>query len=201
MGAGEDLGGARRIDVGCGGMVRGRLVQHRVDDALEALRAQTEALGEGEILSVGAVVVVVRVPAPPGLEVEDVLAVGESVLVLVVALGSASVGVGGRGGPAGGVGHAELSAGLGEAGAGMDPEQMVDDEGPGALLARRDGVEMVRMLVGGGAEGGRGVRRAGDVPRVERRAHVANARHSPAGFSLPPPCEQSDDDGAGPHRR
>lgn len=35
----------------------------------------------------------------------------------------------------------------------MDPEHVIDDEGAGALLAGRDGVEMVGMFVGRGAEG------------------------------------------------
>lgn len=53
----------------------------------------------------------------------------------------------------------------------MDPEEMVDDERPGALLPRWDGVEMVGVLVGGCAKGRLNMGWALDVPRVERVAH------------------------------
>jgi hypothetical protein len=124
------------------------------------------------------VVVCIGVPTPPGFEVEEILAVGESLLVLVVVFGSASVGVGGRGGPARGVCHAELSAGLRKAGAGMDPEEMVDDERAGALLAGGDGVEVVSVFVGWSAEGGLEMCWALDVTGVERVAHVRCKKRS-----------------------
>lgn len=54
--------------------------------------------------------------------------------------------------PACAVCHAELGAGLGKAGAGVHPEEVIDDEGPRGFFAGRDGVEMVRMFVGGCAE-------------------------------------------------
>ena len=77
------------------------------------------------------------------------------------------------GGAAGAVCHGELRAGLCEAGAGVDPEEVVEDEGPCGLFARGDGVQVVRVLVRGRAEGGalrlrlrRGLGRVGVVRGV-----------------------------------
>jgi len=45
-------------------------------------------------------------------------------------------------------GHAELSAELGKAGAKMQPEQMVEDEGAGGDVARRNRVQPMCVFVG-----------------------------------------------------
>ena len=165
-------GGQEGLVVGKGVVLRG-LLEHARDDLLDALGPEAELASEDEVLAghAGLVVLVVRVAGPAGAREEgcDVLAVGGRLCVLVVALGALAVGVVRGGGAAGAVCHGELGAGLCEAGAGVDPEEMVEDEGPCGLFARGDGVQVVRVLVRGRAEGGalrRGRGRVGVVQGV-----------------------------------
>jgi hypothetical protein len=81
-----------------------------------------------------------------------VLAVAGHLFFLIPLFGALAVRVVGCTWSAGTVCHGEFGACLGEAGAGMNPEEVVDDEGPGRLFARWDGVEMVCVFVRGCAE-------------------------------------------------